>query len=69
MFDTKSVGDLPLAVEKRYSLEYLEDIGKTPIILMKGIPDLQAPVRWAVMLETREYDLEGNSAETQRWRG
>lgn len=65
MFDTKSVGDLPLAVEKRYSLEYLEDIGKTPIILMKGIPDLQAPVRWAVMLETREYDLKGNSAETR----
>jgi hypothetical protein len=32
VFDTKSVGDLPLAVEKRYSLGYLEDIGKTPII-------------------------------------
>lgn len=58
------MNDLSGSVEKRYPLEYVEEVEKTPIILMKGIPDVQRPWTWAVMLESREYDLENESTET-----
>lgn len=58
------MGRLPDAVEQRKTLEYLEDLDKTPIILMKGIPDINDPWKWAVMLESREYNLENNATET-----
>lgn len=58
------MSDLPDAAEDRQPLQYMEELEKTPIILMKGIPDLHSPLKWAVMLESREYDLENNAEET-----
>ena len=58
------MSEWPDAVERRYLLEYVEEIEKTPIILIKGIPDVQKPFKWAVMLESRQFEPEGGSTET-----
>ena len=55
---------LPESEEDRYPIGYLEDIGRTAFILMKGIPDTVRPYKWAVMLESREYDIENDVTET-----
>lgn len=63
VFDTKSMVSLPKPGEDEYPIGYIEEVGKTAIIRMKGIPDTRRPWKWAVMLESREYDLENDVKE------
>ena len=63
VFNTNSMNSLPKAEEKVYTTGYVEDVGRTASIRVKGIPDTRRPWKWAVMLECREYDLENDVKE------
>lgn len=57
------MNSLPKPEEDEYPIGYLEDVGKTALIRMKGIPDTIRPFKWAVMLECRTYDLDNDVSE------
>ncbi|MFB6208965.1 MAG: hypothetical protein ABEJ56_02385 [Candidatus Nanohaloarchaea archaeon] len=50
--------------EHRFIAGFVDSIERTAIIRIKGIPDLDDPEKWAVMLESRDYDIEDNSVKT-----
>jgi len=47
-----------------YSLGYLEAVERTALVRMKGIPNVNMPRKWAVMLESQDYDLDNGVDET-----
>ena len=63
VFNTNSMS-LPEPEEDEYPVGYVESVERTAVIRMKGIPDTIRPYKWAVMLESREYDLENDVTET-----